>query len=218
MLVAMYCPNPFDERRPELLQAHIDAHPLATLVRLAPDGLSADHVPLLLRREGPDHGTMVGHVARANPLWQQAAGSEVLLVFGGAQGYVSPNWYATKQETGKVVPTWNYAVVHVWGRLRAVEDADWLRQLLTELTDRHERPQPRPWQLDDAPADYTGRLLGAIVGIEIPIARLQGKWKLSQNQPAANQAGVLQGLAQGQDAERALGSLMQDYLSARSQP
>lgn len=213
----MYRPAPFDEPRTELLQAHIDAYPLATLVTLSPDGLGADHIPLLLRREGPAHGTLAGHVARANPLWHQAAGSEVLAVFGGEQAYVSPNWYATKQETGKVVPTWNYATVHAWGPLRAIEDPAWLRRLLADLTARHEQSQPQPWQLDDAPADYTARLLQAIVGIEIPIARIAGKWKLSQNQPAANQAGVVRGLASGHAGEQALGELMQGYLSAREQ-
>ncbi|MED5621366.1 FMN-binding negative transcriptional regulator [Ideonella sp. BN130291] len=199
----MYQPRHFVQDDPTELQALMQAHPLATLVRQAPDGsLSADHIPLLYDAADGEHGTLRGHVARANPLWQElAAGAPVLAIFQGPQAYVSPAWYASKREHGKVVPTWNYAVVHAHGRFHAKDDPVWLRAFLQRLTARHEGPRAEPWQIDDAPADFTAQLLGAIVGIEIPLLRLEGKWKVSQNRPAADREGVTQGLlAEGSDA------------------
>lgn len=192
----MYIPSHFEERRTEVLHDLIGAHPLAALVTLTAHGLEANAIPLHLRQDGSAFGTLVGHVARANPLWREFDPSvEALAVFQGPQIYITPSWYATKQQTGKVVPTWNYVVVQACGTLRAIDDAPWLRLLLHELTDHHEAARPAPWSMDDAPREYTDALLQAIVGIEIPIARLTGKWKVSQNQPAANRASVAAGLA-----------------------
>jgi transcriptional regulator len=190
----MYQPAQFRQHDTAALHALMQAHPLATLVRMGPDGLVADVMPLEFVADAGAHGTLRGHVARANPLWREAQGQPVLLVFHGPQGYVSPGWYPTKAEHGKVVPTWNYAVVQARGTLRAIEDAGWLRTELGRLSARHEAAVGGSWTLDDAPADFTEKLLGAIVGIEIPIASLEGKFKLSQNQPAVNRDGVEAGL------------------------
>jgi transcriptional regulator len=191
----MYIPAHFDESRPEVLQALITAHPLATLVTLTADGLNANHIPLRLHAEGGPQGILRGHVARANALWKAFDPQvEALAVFQGPDSYITPGWYATKQETGKVVPTWNYAVVHVYGSLRVIDDPAWLRPHLAALTETHEAAREEPWQVSDAPADYTEKLMLGIVGVELVITRMSGKWKVSQNQPAANQAGVIKGL------------------------
>jgi transcriptional regulator len=190
----MYQPKHFEQTDVAALHALVREHPLATLVMQGADGtLGADHIPLLLE-DGGAHGVLRGHVARANPLWRQAAGRPVLVVFQGPQAYVSPSWYPAKQEHGKVVPTWNYAVVHAQGPLTAIEDAAWLRSLVGRLTERHESPRAAPWGVGDAPEDYVQQMLRAIVGIEIPLASLAGKWKVSQNRSAADRAGTAQGL------------------------
>jgi len=199
----MYSPAQFDETRPEILRGLIHAHPLATLVTLSPDGLCANHIPLHFQDDGSPLGCLVGHVARANPLWQNAdQATEVLAVFQGPDAYITPSWYATKQETGKVVPTWNYAVVHAHGKLQVHDDPDWVRRQLEAMTAQHEAPRAKPWALDDAPREFTDRILQAIVGIEIPTRRLQGKWKVSQNQPAQNRASVIAGLQSSHDSTR----------------
>lgn len=191
----MYLPRHFEESRTEVLHELIVAHPLATLVKLTPHGLEANAIPLHLRHEGGAFGTLVGHVARANPMWGQFDPAvEALAVFQGPQAYITPSWYATKRQTGKVVPTWNYVIVQAGGPLRIRDDANWIDTLLRELTARHEAARPAPWSVDDAPREYTEALMRAVVGIEIPIVRLAGKWKVSQNQPAANRAGVVAGL------------------------
>jgi len=190
----MYLPPYFEQQDRVALQALMREHPLAALVTSGPDGLTADHVPLEFDATAGEHGTLVGHVARANPLWQSAAGKPVLAIFRGPQAYVSPSWYPSKAGTHKVVPTWNYAVVHAHGVLEAVDDAPWLRELVGRLTDRHEAPRPAPWSVGDAPADYVQTMLRAIVGIRIPIERLVGKWKVSQNRSQADREGVAQGL------------------------
>ena len=190
----MYLPKHFEQHDPAALQALMHEHPLATLVSTGAEGLTADHVPLEFDAAAGPQGTLRGHVARANPLWQHAGGQAVLAVFGGAQAYVSPSWYASKAQTHKVVPTWNYAVVHAHGVLHAVEDAPWLHDLVTRLTARHESPRAEPWAVSDAPDDFVQQMLRAIVGIEIPLTRLVGKWKLSQNRSASDRAGVVAGL------------------------
>ena len=190
----MYLPPHFEQQDRVALQALMREHPLAALVASGPDGLTADHVPLEFDATAGEHGTLVGHVARANPLWQAAAGKPVLAIFRGPQAYVSPSWYPSKAGTHKVVPTWNYAVVHAHGVLEAVDNAPWLRELVGRLTDRHEAPRPAPWSVGDAPADYVQTMLRAIVGIRIPIERLVGKWKVSQNRSQADREGVAQGL------------------------
>jgi len=184
----MYTPKHFVESRIEALHGLIRAYPFATLVTRAADGLTANHLPFELVGE-----VLHGHVARGNEL-AQLDGAEVLLVFQGPDGYISPNWYPSKHETGREVPTWNYAVVHVHGRLRVIDDAAWLRRLLETLTDHHEAGQPQPWKISDAPDDHIETSLRAIVGLEVSIDRIEGKFKLSQNHPARNRAGVIAGL------------------------
>ncbi|SMC20261.1 negative transcriptional regulator, PaiB family [Andreprevotia lacus DSM 23236] len=196
----MYLPSAFAEARPDQLAALIAQQPLATLIVQHQGGLDADHVPLLLRPGAP-HGTLAGHIAAANPLVARIGdGIDCLAVFHGVQGYISPNGYASKAQGGKVMPTWNYEVVHVHGRLRCVRDPAWLLALLHALTDTQEQSQASPWRVNDAPPDYIDRLLGAIVGIEIDIGSMQGKAKLSQNQPAANQQSLLAALHGAGDA------------------
>lgn len=190
----------FREQRVEVLHALIQAHPLATLVTHGAKGLDANHIPLLIDPAPAPYGTLRGHVARANPLWRQTEGhAEVLAVFQGPHGYVTPSWYASKAQHGKVVPTWNYAVVHAHGPLIVHDDAEWLRGLVTRLTVSQESHRAQPWQVTDAPLDYIDTMLKAIVGIEIPIARLQGKWKMSQNRLAQDREGVIAALTASGD-------------------
>ncbi|MBM3342578.1 MAG: FMN-binding negative transcriptional regulator [Betaproteobacteria bacterium] len=202
----MYDVSAFREQRVEVLHALMRAHPLATLVTLTASGLEANHIPLLIGAEPAPYGTLRGHVARANPLWRAVdARTEVLAVFQGPLGYISPSWYPSKKETGKVVPTWNYAVVHAHGPLVIHDDVEWLRDLVTRLTVSQESQREKPWQVTDAPADYIDTMLKAIVGIEIPITRLQGKWKMSQNRLPQDKAGVIANLqARGDAASRAM--------------
>lgn len=194
----MYTPSHFSELRLEVLQALVTAHPLGTLVTHSDAGLDADHIPFELAAPTPDapFGTLRAHVARANPLWR-LAGTQVLAVFQGASAYVSPSLYEEKPLSGKVVPTYNYAVVHAHGVLRAIEDPEWILALLQRLTTHHEAPRAAPWSVADAPPDYIATMLKAIVGIEIPLDSLRGKWKLSQNRSPADQeavAAMMQGL------------------------
>lgn len=197
----MYTPSHFDETRPEPLQQLLREHPLGLLITHGPQGLDANPVPFLYDAQPEGAGVLTAHVARANPVWKEAAGSEVLVAFQGPQAYVSPNWYPSKAENGKAVPTWNYIVVQARGRLVVRDDLEWLRRLVTRLTQRHESTQPVPWQVSDAPADYLDAMLRGIVGIEIPLTSLRGKWKMSQNHPAANREGVARGLrTQGAEA------------------
>ena len=190
----MYLPKHFEQHDAAVLQAFMRDHPLATLITSGADGVTADHVPLEYDPSDGQHGTLHGHVARANPLWQQARGTPVLAVFCGPQTYITPSWYATKALTHKVVPTWNYSVVHAHGVLEAIEDGPWLHALVTRLTAHHETPRDQPWAVGDAPQDFVQLLLGAIVGIRIPLTRLVGKWKISQNRDAVDRQGVATGL------------------------
>ena len=179
----------------------IKAHPLATLVTTTAQGLEANHIPLLIDPEPAPFGTLRGHVARTNPVWRTFSGdTDVLAVFQGPQGYITPSWYPTKAQTGKVVPTWNYAVVHAHGPLKVYEDAEWLRKLVTRLTASQESQREQPWHVTDAPEDYIDTMLKAIVGIEIPLRRLQGKWKMSQNRLPQDRDGVVAGLTANGDA------------------
>ncbi len=194
----MYLPAHFSRTDIDAIRSLIREAPLATLVTLSGAAIEADHVPLIAQERD---GVLVlrGHVARANPLWHATdAGSEVLAIFHGPDAYVSPSLYATKAEHGKVVPTWNYAVAHLYGTLQVFDDPAWLHAFLPELTGTHEANRPKPWKVSDAPDDYIDRMVAAIVGIEIRVSRVIGKWKVSQNQPAANRRGVAAGL-QGSD-------------------
>src|SRR6202035_4877866 len=178
----MYQPPHFREDRLEVQHDLIRAHPLGLVVTAGPGGLMANAIPFLVDRAASEKGTLRGHFARANPqLRELAAVEECLVVFQGPQAYISPSWYATKRETGKVVPTWNYVTVHAWGRPRAIEDAAWLRQQIGELTTSQESGRAAPWHVEDAPEDFVAMQIRAIVGIEIPVARMEGKRKVSQN-------------------------------------
>lgn len=191
----MYIPPAFAETRLEILHAAIRGTGLATLVTLGPDGLAATPLPLMLDpAEGPN-GTLYGHLARANPQWRNPdPATEALALFSGPDAYVSPGWYATKAETGKVVPTWNYVTVHAYGPVAFFEDATALLEVVTRLTDLHEAPRPAPWAVNDAPPDFVRAQLKGIVGFRMPITRLQGKWKMSQNRNEADRTGAANGL------------------------
>ena len=201
----MYVPLHFQMSDRAEQFALIRARPFGLLVTNGPGGLMANPAPFLLDEKAGEHGVLRAHLARPNPQWREADGSrEALVVFQDVDAYVTPDWYATKRETGKVVPTWNYSAVHVYGRLRAIEDRDWLRRLVGDLTDVHEAGRATPWKVEDAPADYLDVMLRGIVGIEIEIARIEGKAKLSQNRDAADRAGVVAGLREqgGEAAQR----------------
>ena len=188
----MYLPPHFEQTDEAALAALMREHPLAAVVSVQDGVPTADHVPL---EYDAGSRTLRGHVARANPLWRSAAGVPVLALFSGPQSYITPSWYASKARTHKVVPTWNYTVVHAHGVLRAVEDAAWLHALVSRLTAQHESGRAAPWAVADAPADYVQQMLRAIVGIEIPVDKLLGKWKISQNRDEADRQGVADGLA-----------------------
>lgn len=208
----MYTPSAFRQNDLATLHREIRACRLATLVSHGENGLQASHLPLLLRPEQGEYGTLYGHLARANPHARLLAeGGEAMVVFSGADAYVSPSWYPAKAEHGKVVPTWNYIAVHAHGRAEVFDDAERLLALLGELTDRHEQRRPQPWAIADAPPDYIDGMLRAIVGFALPIERLEGKWKLGQNRSAADQHGVRSGLAASLDPrDRALAQRMTD--------
>jgi len=212
----MYLPKHFEETRIEVLHELIRAHPLAALVTLAAGALEANHIPFEIDPGPAPFGTLRGHVARANPVWRDfSPGVDALGIFQGPETYVSPSWYASKQEGGKVVPTWNYAVVHAYGPLRVIDDAGWLRAFVEKLTNRHEAGRAAPWKVTDAPSDYVDKLVTAIVGIEVPIARLAGKWKVSQNRPARDREGVVAGLLQETgDAATAMAELVRNVKGA----
>lgn len=186
------------------------AHPFAAFVTHGPEGLYATHLPVVHKEDGPN-GAFFGHIARANPHWQKAAdGAEGLLIFTGAQAYVTPSWYASKRETAKVVPTWNYAAVHARGRIAWTHDSDFLRRNLQDLTEAHEARFAHPWALSDAPEDFIEKQLRAIVGLRFEVTELVGKRKMSQNRPAADIDGVVQGLSQSDRADdRAVAGLVE---------
>jgi len=191
----MYAPSHFEESRVDVLHELIRTQPLGLLVTQGASGLAANSIPFLVDAGPGPFGTLRAHVARANPVWRDAPETDTLVVFQGPQAYVSPNWYPSKAATGKAVPTWNYVMVQARGRLRIVDDVDWLRTLVTRLTAVHEHGQPKPWTIDEAPPDFMATMLRAIVGIEIELTALTGKWKVSQNRPAADRDGVVHGLA-----------------------
>jgi transcriptional regulator len=198
----MYRPASFREDRLDVLHALIRAHPFAQLVTAGGQGLQANPLPMLIDPQASPNGTLRGHLARGND--QVAAlceGTEALVIFQGPQAYISPSWYPSKLEHGKVVPTWNYAAVHAWGVPRIIDDPAWLRRLVGNLTDNHERDRPNPWSVDDAPEDFVAAQLEAIVGIEITIDRIEGKWKVSQNRSEPDRRGVVEGLrAEGNES------------------
>jgi len=191
----MYVPRHFEEHRVEVMHQLMRDRPFATLITLSSSGLNANHIPLHLVPQPGPFGTLRGHVARANPVWKDLAGdSDVLAIFHGPDSYITPSWYPSKREDGKVLPTWNYTAVHAYGPLRVIDDPVWLRAQLEILTTHHEASFRKPWAISDAPDDFTASRIGAIVGIEIVIGKLTGKWKLSQNQTPQNRSGVVLGL------------------------
>jgi transcriptional regulator len=192
----MYVPRAFKEEDLALLHQQIEGTRLAVLVTHGTGGLLANHVPLLLSPEQGPNGTLHGHLAKANPQWQELAnGAEALLIFAGPDAYVSPSFYPSKAEHGQVVPTWNFLAIHAYGIPEVFHDAQRLLSLVSALTDKHEAGRAKPWAVDDAPKEYIDKMLGAIVGFSVPITRLEGKRKLNQNRNAADIAGVRDGLA-----------------------
>lgn len=200
----MYIPEHFKETRSEILTALMRDHPLGTIVISGSDGVSANHVPLILRPDAGVRGELHGHVSRGNALWREVGkGIDCLVIFHGREHYLSPNGYATKAEDGRVVPTWNYEVVHVGGHISAIDDPAWLRGLLDDLTRTHEASQSVPWNVGDAPADYVEKLIRGVVGLRISIESIVGKAKLSQNIPEANQRSAVRALRAAGDPHSA---------------
>lgn len=191
----MYLPQQFAEPRVEELHRLIRGNPLGMLVRSTKAGFEADHLPFLLDADLGAHGTLIAHVARANPVWQEMReGDQVLVVFRGVQGYISPNWYPGKHETHRRVPTWNYEVVHAHGTIHVRDDEKFVRGIVARLTREHEAGQPTPWKMGDAPADYLSQQLSNIVGIEVRLSRLDCKRKLNQHHERRDREGAIQGL------------------------
>ena len=213
----MYTPGHFAVEDIATLHALIIAQPLATLVTHSAAGLNANHIPLQLDASAGEYGVLRGHIARANRLWQEPGqDAQALAIFQGENAYISPSWYPSKQATSKGVPTWNYISVHAAGPLRFIEDSTWLRTHLDTLTNHHEDAMPEPWRMADAPEDYIDKLLSAIVGLEMPIQRLEGKWKLSQNRSAEDQAGVVNALrSQGQTMSLQMADLMENIATKK---
>jgi transcriptional regulator len=191
----MYVPTLFEEKRVDVLHDLIRSHPLGTLVTLNEQGLQANHIPFLVESTPEPFGSLCAHVARANPVWREfPQQKEVLAIFQGPQSYISPSWYPTKAETGMVVPTWNYTIVHAYGKLEPIEDRAWLKAFVSRLTNVHEAGNPNPWSVSDAPDEYIEKQLSAIVGLKMTITRLVGKSKLSQNRPEVDRTSVIRAL------------------------
>jgi transcriptional regulator len=211
----MYLKPLFQETRIDRLHALVKAHPLAAFITIVESEIVVNHMPLLVSADGGENGTLRGHVPRDNAVWRALDGTqEAVAVFQGPQAYVSPSWYPGKQAHGKVVPTWNYVVVHAHGRPIAIDDADWIRNHLNELTDEHESRERHPWRVSDAPDDFVEQMIGQVVGIEMPIASIAGKWKISQNRPVEDQQGVVAGLrARGDEDALAIGDLIAGRLN-----
>jgi transcriptional regulator len=196
----MFTPKKFKQENVDDLVQLIQQHPFATLITHSEGGLEATHLPMFVVKKA-DGFCLKAHIAKANPLWKSVKnGAEVLITFHGPNGYISPNHYPTKKQTGKAVPTWNYVVVHVKGAIAFIHDPDWIYNAIDTLTNIHESGQAQPWSIKDAPDEYIQKMIPAIVGIEIEVTSMEGQWKLSQNQPEVNQHGVVAGLAQSADS------------------
>jgi transcriptional regulator len=191
----MYIPKANEEKRIPVMHQMIAAHPLAALVTMGAAGLFASHIPMVLENDGSPFGVLKGHISRANTQWRDLSPTvDALAIFAGPQHYISASWYPGTEEHGKEVPTWNYVVVHAYGPLKVIEEASWLMAHLESLTDQHEAASEIPWKVVDAPADFIKALLNGIVGLELPIQRLEGKWKVSQNRNARDREAVREGL------------------------
>lgn len=210
----MYVPAHFEENRREVLDALIAAQPFGTIVTHGPNGLDANHLPFEFEPARGPFGTLRAHVARANPLWQEVAASpESLVIFQGPSAYISPTWYPSKAETHRAVPTWNYIVVHAHGRIVVHDDENYVRGVVARLTRKMEAGESAPWKMGDAPADYITQMLGAIVGLEIEVTKLVGKWKLNQNRTEADIRGAAGTLAAREtDEQRAVSQAMLDAM------
>ena len=205
----MYIPAHFLIQNPQDLHTILRDHPLGALVTSGPDGLDANHIPFEFDPSQGPHGLLTAHVARANPVWQQCQqGADVLVIFRGNESYISPNWYPSKHETHRQVPTWNYEVVHVHGRLTVMDEEKFVRRVVARLTREHEASEPRPWKMGDSPPEYIAQMLKAVVGIQVEIQRIEGKAKLSQNREARDRLNAADTLL-GKGAE-ALGKAMRD--------
>lgn len=209
----MYIPTAFEETRIEVLHDLVRKHPLATVIVHIDSGLDANHIPLYLAKGLDSSDRLRGHIARANPLASCIhEGIDTLVIFQGPHAYISPSWYPTKQDTGRGVPTWNYAVVHATGTVRLVDDAAWIRAQIDDLTRQHEARFAKPWQVSDSPTQYLDTMMSAIVGIDIEVTAWRGKWKVSQNQPPINQKGVIDSLrAEGCGHSEPMAELIQRY-------
>lgn len=190
----MYPPKVFQQTDCDELKRLIHDYPLATLMVQGESQPNAFHIPFIYQQEGAGKGVLQAHIPRFSPLFSDGLTGDCLAIFHGPNGYISPSWYATKQEHGKAVPTWNYAVVHARGKLRIIDDVEWVRDQIERLTAQHENHREKPWSMDDAPADYTAKMLTALVGVEIAIEEVTGTFKLSQNQPQRNHQPVLYAL------------------------
>jgi transcriptional regulator len=206
----MYIPKANEETRIPVLHELMEAQPFCSLITMGSSGLFATHIPMVLEKQGEPFGLLKGHVSRANRQWRDFSPEiEALAIFSGPQHYISPSWYPEKRETRKVVPTWNYAVVHAYGHLKVIENTDWLLAHLESLVNIHEADFPAPWKISDAPADYIESLTKGIVGLELAIQRIEGKWKASQNHSEAHRESVVKGLDDLNTAEsQAMKALM----------
>lgn len=211
----MHIPKQFKQENDTELLELMREYPFATLITHSTSGIEANHLPISLSWQ-EDKLYLHAHIAKVNSLWQSVAeSSEVLVVFNGPNGYISPNHYPTKQQTGKAVPTWNYVAVHVKGSISFIHDAAWIYQALESLTDEHESELDNPWAMSDAPAPYIDKMLPAIVGIEIAVTSITGQWKLSQNQPTVNQIGVVEGLsASDKQNDKTVAAMVRKQLQA----
>jgi transcriptional regulator len=205
----MYVPAQFKEERVPVLHEAIERIGFGTLVTLGADGMTASHVPMLIAAAPAPFGMLLGHLARANPQWRTARPEmEALAIFAGPHTYITPSWYETKRQTGKVVPTWNYVAIHAYGHLRFIDDPERARANVTGLTKRHEANRAAPWAVTDAPPDFIAAMLKAIVAFELTITRLEGKWKMSQNRPEADRLGVIEGFREQGEAGEQLADLV----------
>jgi transcriptional regulator len=215
----MYTPKAFEVTDLPMLHAAMKESELATLVTITTNGLVATHLPLLLDETKGAYGTLTGHVSRANVQWRETdPNAEALIIFLGLDSYVTPNWYPAKQETGRVVPTWNYAAIHAYGRITFIDDPEWLRTMVTDLTRKHEASFPAPWQVTDAPAVYIDSQLKAIVGFEFQILRLEGKQKFNQNRSVEDRLGVIQGLRELEDERKTQVAELMEGIETRLKP
>ena len=210
----MYLPPAFEERDPEVLRDFIRKYPLGTLVTATANGLEANHIPLLIDTTAGDGAMLRGHIARANSLWRDLAPhAQALVIFRGPDSFISPSWYPSKREHAKVVPTWNYAVVHAHGELRFIDDSVWVRAHVEALTHEHEAHRTIPWAVTDAPTEFVDKMVAAVVGLEISITRWYGKWKVSQNRSIADRVGVIEGLeGQASGSSVAMAALVKETL------